>query len=199
MNDTWKTRARMGFRVFEVLLAVALLAVLLELLLVMLNAPGPVPEIRILRSSSAPEVAPAVVLAPAELPPAPVPVAVVPPVVPPPAPRKPQPPVLLDFENLRRLLGVAKSPPSGNNPPNISGGHGEPSGGAAGSSPGYPLLVIAPVLIPPTNGVPVTNAPTPPATNDAPVTQRPPETNQTTVASANTSTNDPNVFRFSVP
>ncbi len=196
MNDTWKKRTRVAFRVFEVILAVALLAVLLELLLVMLNAPGPVPEIRILRSAQALEEMPAVVLAPAELPPAPV-QAVAAPAVPPPAPRRSGPPVLLDFENLRRLLGATKTSPGNNVPGGGGGGNGAPSGGA-GSSPGYPLPVFSPVLIPATNAPPAPNAT--PVTNDTPVAERPPETNQTSVASSNTNTNnDSPVFRFSVP
>ena len=204
MNETWKKRARMALRGFEILLAVMLLAVLIELVLVMVTAPGPVPEIRFIRVSPPPaEAVDTVALVPAKFPPAPEPAAPVKPAVPaavPPAPRRPAPPALLDFENLRRILGVAKAPVV-NNP----GSGGGSDGGTPGAGAGGQVVALQPLMVPQTNGVPA--SPTPPGTNGAPERARPPETNRTDAAAANAgmSTNNVNtnldspVFRISVP
>jgi hypothetical protein len=195
MNELWKKRARASLRIFEVLLAVALLAVLIELLLVFRNAPGPLPEIRIIRSQQPPEAASSVVPKPEALP--------VPPAAPvperkaaqaPPVPRRPEGPVLLDFENLRRLLGITK-------PATVTvvtyGGGGDGANDFADGPRTVTVLLIAtlnPVIIGPTNAALFTNSL--PTTNGASGVI----SNQVATVAANTRRNgEPPVFRLSVP
>ncbi len=202
MNEIWKKRARMALRGFEILLAVTLLAVLVELVLVMVNAPGPVPEIRFMRRSAPPpETAAPTHLVAVELPHVPVPPVQEKPVVAAPPVRHPAPPVLLDFENLRRLLGGAKAPAV--NQAASTGGPSAAGGNQGSSSPAMQLVAVTPMVLLGTNALPVTNAP--PATNNVPPAERPKETNRVDNTSSNTSTNSVStnnnspVFRISVP
>jgi len=200
MNEVWKKRAKLVLRGTEIMLGVALLAVLLELVLVMLNSPGPIPEIRFVRSSAPPVAEPAVV--PAPLPPAPAPViAEKPAAQPPPAAPRPQAPVLLDFENLRRLLGVAKAPPANNGTGGgIYGGNGSAGdGGGQTGSPSIAMVTVVPVIVPP-DKAPPTNNPATPSTNDAPSNVTQADTNRVNNTNSNTDTNSPApAFRLSVP
>jgi len=198
MNEIWKRRAKMVLRITEIILGVALLAVLLELVLVLLNPPGPAPEIRFVRSYTPPVAEPATV--PANPPPAPAPiVAEKPKAQPPPAAPRPQAPVLLDFENLRRLLGVAKAPSANNGygGGNYGGNDSAGNGGGNSGNPNITLVTVVPVLVPP-DKAPPTNNPTPPATNNVPTP--PTETNRVNNINSNTETNNETpAFRLSVP
>lgn len=204
MNETWKKRARAGLRVIEVTIAVALLVVLLELVLVLRSSPGPVQEIRIVRVERPAVEVPPTVLVPAEMPPAPV--------APekkaaqaPPAPRRPAPPALLDFENLRRLLGVAKPAPVRASPGGGGSGDDVPSAGGYRSAPIPFVVAVNPVIMGTTNNVTGTNSipgtnNAVQTTNSAPAQGAVAATNQVpTEAAKGSANNDPQVFRISVP
>jgi len=204
MKETWKKRSRAGLRVIEVTVAVALLAILVELVLVLRSSPGPMQEIRIVRVERPAEDVPPAVLVPAEMPPAPdaqeKKAAQAPP-----APRRPVPPALLDFENLRRLLGVAKPAPIRVSPGGGGSGDDAPSAGGSHSML-IPLVIsVSPVImgvtniVTGTNSLPGTNNVVQ-ATNSAPAQGAVVATNQVPKEAVKRGVNnDPQVFRISVP
>jgi len=201
MTENTKARLRFAWRAVEALLALGLLAILAELVLVLVNSPTPTPEIRFIRREVSPEAAPEIAVnnAPEKLKAAPeiaVPAkpkdrpAAVGAAAPPPRdrikvnhpPARPETPPLLDFANLRRVIGLTPA----RNPSPVSDDTRESQ-----------IVVINPIVVPGTNGLPNGggNTNTPPATN------APGSTTQTNdMKSSGTSTNliGP-TYRLSVP
>lgn len=191
----------MAFRGIELLLAFALLAVLIELVLVLVNAPDPVPEIRFIRVQTPPqEAALPNGLKPVEMPVTAAPELAAAPLKPVAAPRPvvrkpepPAPPALLDFANLRRLLG-------GRGGGSSAGGSAGGQGSVANDPAPPPTVVMGPGVIPAPDAPPTSGNPPVPGT--PPPAQAP--TNGENPVVSNTSTNNThlestNTFRISVP
>jgi hypothetical protein len=197
MTKNVKERLRYVWRGVEALIAVALLAVLLELVLVLANSPTPTPEIRFISrgpqrettlevtANNAPEkMQPAPEIALAALKPKARPNAPAPqPRVPRQANNPPGPPMtppLLHFENLKRVIGFSPSPQTSYTEEN---------------SP--KMVIINPVLLVITNSQSSSGG----KTNSPGTTNAPSSGNQTneTKNSGSTITNSGPVFRLAVP
>lgn len=204
MTENTKARLRFAWRAVEALLALGLLAILAELVLVLVNSPTPTPEIRFIRREVQPEAAPEVAVnnPPEKMQAAPeiaMPAKAKAPFDRPAAPgvaaqpergrvkannppARPATPPLLDFTNLRRVIGL--TPARNSSPVNDE-------------TKATQIVVINPIVAPGTNGLRngggSTNTPSSTNTTGSTI-----QTNDTKTSS--TSTNAPGpTYRLSIP